>query len=181
MNSPQPKAWTHRWKSIWQQNKDWLRTVLRARMRDSQAAEDLLQEVAMIAWKKFETIKDESRAAPWLYRIAIRQVCEHWRCEARQQKAKQRFGSDNADKDSQLDPLDWLTRVEIQQTVRNAMNEIGPQDREILMLKHAEGWSYRQISQRIGISHDKVVYRLERARKRLRQRLSALEQQWLEK
>jgi RNA polymerase sigma-70 factor (ECF subfamily) len=55
---------------------------------------------------------------------------------------------------------------------------LSAQDREILMLKHSERWTYREIAEYLGISADKVVYRLARARARLRQRLQATGDDW---
>jgi RNA polymerase sigma-70 factor (ECF subfamily) len=71
--------------------------------------------------------------------------------------------------------LDWLTARETERLVREAVAEMAPQDREILLLKHAEGWSYREISELLGVTIDKVIYRLGRARRRLRQRLAPID------
>jgi RNA polymerase sigma-70 factor (ECF subfamily) len=44
--------------------------------------------------------------------------------------------------------------------------------REPFVLKHLEGWSYRQIGEALGLPTDTVETRLVRARRRLRQKLA---------
>lgn len=162
---------TESWQSLWQQHTRWLRTVLVARLRDQLAADEVLQEVAVIAWQKHDQLADPSKAAPWLYRIAIRQSQMFWRSQQRHSRIK--VGLDESPVDpKQHNPLDWILQAESHNMVREAMSELGTRDREILMLKHSEDWTYQQIADHIGISRDKVIYRLERARKRLRTQLT---------
>jgi RNA polymerase sigma factor (sigma-70 family) len=47
-------------------------------------------------------------------------------------------------------------------------------DRQVLMLKYVEGWTYRQLAEMLGVTEDTIEYRLLRARKRLK---SLLQQQ----
>ena len=160
------------WQALWQQHTRWLRTVLVARLRDQLAADEVLQEVAVIAWQKHDQLADPNKAAPWLYRIAIRQTQMFWRSQKRDSRI--RVGIDEATDTSdhrQNNPLEWILSQEAHDLVRKAMAELTPRDREILMLKHSEDWTYQQIADHIGISRDKVIYRLERARKRLRAQL----------
>ena len=171
------------WQAVWQQHSKWLRTVLLARLRDGLIVDELLQDVAVVAWRKRDQLDDDSKIAPWLYRIAIRQIQMFWR---KQSSIAGRWQSltdnlSNAADERQSDPLDWITSREAHQQVRDAMDGLSSQDREILMLKHTEDWTYQQISQHLGISMDKIVYRLNRARTRLRNKLSVLESDWVSK
>ena len=160
---------TESWQNLWQQHTRWLRTVLVARLRDQLAADEVLQEIAVIAWQKHDQLEDQSKAAPWLYRIAIRQAQMFWRSQ--QRHARVTIGVDESPADPKQNPLQWILTRETNDLVRQAMSELKSRDREILMLKHTEDWTYQQIADHIGISRDKVIYRLERARQRLRTRL----------
>ena len=51
------------------------------------------------------------------------------------------------------------------------MQSLNELDRQILMLKYTEGWSYRQLSEHLGVKEDTVEYRLMKARKNLRRLL----------
>ena len=43
------------------------------------------------------------------------------------------------------------------------------------MLKYTEDWSYHELAEHLGISHSAVEARLHRARKRLREELTAMD------
>ena len=170
------------WQAVWQQHSGWLRTVLVARLRDELVADEILQEVAVIAWRKREQLTDQEKMSPWLYRIAIRQVQMFWRKQATNATRWQTLNSNQHTPDQkQTDPLQWITSAEVHQQVRDAMRQLSSQDREILMLKHTEEWTYQQISSHLGVSMDKIVYRLGRARLRLRTKLASLENEWVSK
>jgi RNA polymerase sigma-70 factor (ECF subfamily) len=55
--------------------------------------------------------------------------------------------------------------------VREALETLAAKDREILLLKYTEDWSYHQLAAHLGIGHSAVEARLHRARQRLRDRL----------
>jgi RNA polymerase sigma-70 factor (ECF subfamily) len=59
--------------------------------------------------------------------------------------------------------------------VRTALKRLPPRDAEILLLKYVEDWNYRQIAQRLDISHSAVETRLHRARARLREALTEMQ------
>ena len=160
------------WESVWEQHVCWLRTVLEARLRSSLDADEVLQDVAVLAWRKRDQLTDENRIQPWLYRIAISQVLMFWRKRKQSKKYISLTPQTELKQDDHyLDPADWICRAEAHDLVREAMAKLSPKDREILMLKHVESWTYEQISNCLDISYDKVVYRLSRARGRLRKQL----------
>jgi RNA polymerase sigma-70 factor (ECF subfamily) len=63
---------------------------------------------------------------------------------------------------------------EARQAVTSALAELPQQDQEILLLKYTENWSYRQLAEHLGGGANSVEYRLLRAKRRLRRRLSDL-------
>jgi RNA polymerase sigma-70 factor (ECF subfamily) len=69
------------------------------------------------------------------------------------------------------DPGEWLLAAELQQSVRDALQTLAAKDREILLLKYTEDWTYHQLATHLGIGHSAVEARLHRARQRLRERL----------
>ena len=167
------------WQSTWLQHTPWLRTVLMARLSDALTVEEVLQDVAVTAWQKRDQLVDPEKMAPWLYRIAIRKVQLFWRTKKRDRERA--YGSNPTlvpQDEAQIDPATWLIKQEAHDLVRQAMRQLSAQDREILMLKHTESWTYSQLSSHLGISKDKIIYRLARARRRLRKKLLELTQQW---
>jgi RNA polymerase sigma-70 factor (ECF subfamily) len=165
------------WQRALAEHDRWLRTILAARLRDRDAVEEVLQEVALAAVRQAAPLVDESKAAPWLYRLAVRQVLLYRRKLGRRRKLTQRFVErvppSEADADSP-DPLAWLLADERRALLRRALTKLAPRDAEILLLKYTEDWSYHQIARQLGISHSAVETRLHRARARLRNELAAL-------
>jgi RNA polymerase sigma-70 factor (ECF subfamily) len=72
----------------------------------------------------------------------------------------------------EADPLEWLLDEERRELVRQALGRLARRDAEILLLKYSEGWSYRELAARLGISTSAVEARLHRARARLRSQLA---------
>jgi RNA polymerase sigma-70 factor (ECF subfamily) len=52
--------------------------------------------------------------------------------------------------------------------VTAALEKLKPPDREILLLKYTEKWSYEQLAEHLGVSVKTVEYRLLRARRAMR-------------
>lgn len=166
------------WQTILAQHDRWLRTILAARLRDRDAVEEVLQEVATAAVRQSAPIQDASKVAPWLYRLAVHQVLQYRRKLGRRRKLTERFIEKVPPVDSDPgspDPLEWLLADERRRLLREALARMGQRDVEILLLKYTENWSYHQIAEHLGLSHSAVETRLHRARARLRSELAVLE------
>lgn len=165
------------WQAALLEHDRWLRTVAYARLREAEAVDEVMQEVALAAVRQAAPLKDATKIAPWLYRLAIRQVLLYRRRRGRQRKLTDRYaerfqpGSQDV---REPEPLDWLLADERRTLVRQALARLRGQDAEILLLKYSEKWSYRQIAEHLDISHSAVETRLHRARKRMRSELAAL-------
>ncbi len=73
------------------------------------------------------------------------------------------------------DPLAWLLSTERRQLVRKALSALSGEDRELLVLKYIEGWSYRRIAEQTGRTVSSVESQLHRARGRVRGELIRLD------
>ena len=155
----------------------WLRTVIRARLGEPQAVDNVMQEVSLAAIAQRAPLRDGEKVGPWLYRLAARQCLLYRRKQGRRRKLidrfAQRFRPSEADSRS-VDPLDWLLAEERHGAVRAAMLRLPVRDAEILMLKYNEQWSYQTLAEHLGVSHSAVEARLHRARQRLRAELAAV-------
>jgi RNA polymerase sigma-70 factor (ECF subfamily) len=70
--------------------------------------------------------------------------------------------------------------MEQREFVRKALDELSELDRQILLLKYSEGWTYRQLSEHLGVKEDTVEYRLMKARKNLRRHLRSYAEEGLQ-
>jgi len=154
----------------------WLRTVLAARGVERHALDEVIQEVATAALRGVDQLRDPRRLPAWLYRLTIVQSLLYRRRTGRRRKLIDRYADSGAAPREAVerDPLAWLLAEEAQQLVRQAIAALPRRDAEILLLKYTEDWSYRQLAQRLGISHAAVEARLHRARGRMRTALARL-------
>ena len=164
---------TAQWMRLFEENRSWLRTVVAGRVGEREAVDDVMQEVALAACGGNTAQVDVKAAAPWFYRVAIRQALLYRRKAGRQRKLTNQFAQRTQPQDiaAEQNPLDWILGNERQHVVRQAIAEMKPGDRELLLLKYTESWSYQQIADHLGIATKTVEYRLFRARKKLRQSL----------
>ena len=170
------------WQAALAQHDRWLRTIVLARVRERQAVDDVMQEVALAAVKQAAPLADAAKVAPWLYRLAVRQALLYRRKCGRRRRLQENYENQQERHqenghagESILEPLGWLLSDERQALVRQALGRIAARDREILLLKYTENWNYGQIATHLGISHSAIEARLHRARHRLREQLVALE------
>jgi RNA polymerase sigma-70 factor (ECF subfamily) len=152
-----------------------LRAVVATRLREPEAVDEVMQEVALAAVRQAAPLADPGKVAPWLYRLAVRQSLLFRRKCGRQRRLTSRYVERLPAEDQSPEapnPLDWLLRAERCQMVRDALERLAPRDAQILLLKYGEGWSYHRIAAHLGVSHSAVETRLHRARHRLRTELA---------
>ena len=156
----------------------WLRTVVVARLGEPQAADEVMQELALAVLRQRAPLTDPAKLAPWLYRLAATQALLYRRRCGRGRKLTDRYVRRfrPTEEDSRdADPLAWLLADERRQAIRQALARLPGRDAEILLLKYTEDWSYHELANHLGISTSAVETRLHRARARLRTELAALE------
>jgi RNA polymerase sigma-70 factor (ECF subfamily) len=164
------------WGATLAEHEGWLRRVVASRLREPQAVDEVMQDVALAAVAQRSPLQNPARVAVWLYRLAVRHVLIYRRKSGRQRSLVDRYALRQGlrETDPSLSPLGWLVRDERQQLVQDALARLAPRDAEILVLKHAEGLLARELAQRLGVTANTVEARLLRARRRLRAELAAL-------
>jgi RNA polymerase sigma-70 factor (ECF subfamily) len=100
----------------------------------------------------------------------------HRRKAGRERRRWNRVAQASAQQDVQheRDPLAWLLADERAEQVRMALGRLNDRERELLLLKYTEDWSYQQMAEHLGLSVSAVESRLHRARQRLRDQLRML-------
>jgi len=156
----------------------WLRTVALARVGESAAADDVLQEVSIAALEKGNQLRDPTRVAGWLYRLVVVGALQYRRKQGRRKKLIDRYAMRQPSADGtaqEPDPLGWLLADERNAMVRQALEKLPPRDAEIMLLKYSEDWSYQQLAEHLGLSVSAVEARLHRARQKMRQALTKID------
>lgn len=153
----------------------WLRQVLAIRSGESTVTDELFQELAISALKAHQQTDAGELTPAWLYTVAVTTALLHRRRMGRRRRMMDRFAGSGQvpDGESIPDPLGLLLAKERQKLVQAAIGRLLPKDRELLVLKYTEGWSYAEISSHLGLTEPQVTTQLHRARAKLRSLLSA--------
>jgi RNA polymerase sigma factor (sigma-70 family) len=168
------------WGAALQRHAGWLRRVVLNRVGEPQAVDEVMQEVSLAAvvGRDAGGAVGSSNPAAWLYRVAVRQALLYRRRSGRFRKLLDSFATRSARSPNDGDganPLRWLISHERDGLVRSAVAQLPRRDADVLVLKYAEQWSYRQIAEHLGLTESAVEARLHRARRRLREELTRLD------
>ncbi|WP_432559552.1 RNA polymerase sigma factor [Granulicoccus sp. GXG6511] len=128
-----------------------------------QDAEDALQDCLVAAWHNLANFRGESAISTWLYRIAS---------NAAVAIAKKRNRVDPVE-EIILPASDDSGQVEARMVVAEALGQLTPEHREILVLRELCDMTYDQIADQQGVGVQTVKSRLNRARSRMREVLES--------
>ena len=139
-------------------------------VQDHAEAEDVVQDALMHSYVKLSTFRRQSAFYTWLYRIAVNRV---W-CIKRRQRHE--VSLEDAERVYSMQDRSDLPSREIEsdeqrRMVQDALQLIHQKHREVLVLRHIEGYSYVMISEILEIPIGTVRSRIHRGRLELRQQL----------
>ncbi len=137
-------------------------------IRDETDAEDVVQEAYLRAFKHFSSFHGGD-GRPWLLAI-VRNTSYTWMQHNRSPELTIPLDDELHEIESKdLNPEALLMQIADTQMVRQALEELPVEFREVIVLRELEGFSYKQIADVAGIPLGTVMSRLARARKRLQQ------------
>ena len=139
---------------------------------DATDAEDVVQEAYLRAFRHFGSFHG-SDGRPWLLAI-VRNTCYTWMQHNRSPQLTVHLDDQLQEIESKaLNPEALLLQSADSQMVRQALEELPVEFREVVVLRELEGLSYKQIAEVAEIPIGTVMSRLARARKRLEQSLAS--------
>jgi RNA polymerase sigma factor (sigma-70 family) len=139
--------------------------------RDADAAQDIVQEAFLRAYRSFAGYRGGDARA-WIFTI-VRNCYHTWLTDRRRKSRLEVDPYDEGDSEELMynissdedNPETALVRKAEAQTVRLVLNAMPRPFREILVLREIEDLSYHQISEITGLPIGTVMSRLARARK----------------
>lgn len=137
-------------------------------------AEDVLQIVFLKIYRGLPAFRYEASLSTWIYRIAVNE-CQNQlqRRGAKHVPLDAILGSDEEFDSAQLPDTEQLER-ERRQILRDAVMDLSPKLRGVVVLKYAEGLSYDEIARVLECAPGTVASRLNRALAELETRLHPL-------
>src|SRR5438874_12810609 len=141
--------------------------------RNEHDAQDMVQEAYLRAFRFFGGFRGGDTRA-WLLQI-VRNTCYTQFQNNRPQELATTFDEEiHSEKSGSMNPETLLLRRRDSQLLRQALEELPVNFREVLVLHELEGLSYSEMAEVSNIRLGTVMSRLSRARERLRQSLTSL-------
>ena len=110
-------------------------------------------------------------ARPWLLGIAANVARGQRRAERRRRDTLLRLAREWR-ADSQVDPFAGIDAGSSRVDLRTALSQLGPEDRDLLLLFGCVGLSYAEIGEALSLPIGTVRSRIHRLRHKLRRQLS---------
>ena len=143
-----------------------------ARWMNADLASDIMQEAFMRLWKQWQNGEDILNPRAWLLRVA-RNLAEDYAKSAFRRNGTQAPQTMNGVRSKDAQPMELLEQEETFSQLREEMNPLSRQDREILTLRYAMDYNASEIAEVLGVNVTAVHMRLSRARQRLADRLQS--------
>jgi RNA polymerase sigma-70 factor, ECF subfamily len=137
---------------------------------DENVAEEMVQNVFFKLWDRSEKINIQSSIAAYLYRAVYNESCNY----LKHQKVKQGFlnYSKHAMSDISTEKASKKVLVtELEQRIKNALNDLPEQCRTVFQLSRFEELKYQQIADTLGISIKTVEAQMGKALRIMRVKL----------
>lgn len=143
-------------------------------------AEEVAQEAFLNALKSLSNFRAESKFSTWLIQITMNEA----RSRVRRNRAHLYHSLNDSSKSEDgdfvpRDLADWreipseaLARKELREKIEQALLNLRPIYREVLVLRDVEHFSVAETAEALGISKDLVKTRLLRARLKMREALA---------
>ena len=129
-------------------------------LRDPSDAEDAVHDAAVLAWTRFDELRDPARFEAWFDRIVVNA------CRQRQRRGGVR--TLNIEAAADIGQADGAAGRAEREALRRALGRLTPEHRAVVVLRHLEGHSIAEIAERTGERQGTVKSRLHYALRELR-------------
>ena len=150
--------------AVWSAHETELRRYLRHRLADPDEADDLLHDLFLKACRQGEAFCAVEQPRAWLFEVARNTFLDH----LRRQRPMLPLPPDLTTAEAAEAPVDALARC-----LPRVLSELSPADREAISLCDLGGMSQAAFAELKGLSLPGAKSRVQRARQRLREQLSA--------
>ena len=128
-------------------------------LRHEEDARDIVQTAFEKMWRNRDSVEND-KSKSYLFTVAYNQMIDHIR-KSKRVSLTEDFGETS--RGSNYQPA-----VNVQETLREALNRLNETQRSLVMLKDYEGYNYEEIGKITGLSESQVKVYLHRARIQLK-------------
>jgi RNA polymerase sigma factor (sigma-70 family) len=150
-----------------EQNQNIVHKICRLYTNDSDAHNDLFQEIAIQLWRAFPKFRGDSKFSTWMYRVALNTAITLYRKSKRRVRTQDFEGVRFKIKADEYDDT-----VEEQLTLMYAaVKDLNDIDKALVFL-YLEDKNYKEISSTLGISEVNARVKMNRIKGKLRKILN---------
>lgn len=150
-------------KTAWRAHEPELRAWLRRRLGNAAEADDLLQDLFLKALRQGERFCSVLNARAWLFEVARNALADKMRVT----RLTVELPDDLADAPDETQTVDELTAC-----LPRVLSELSSEDREAITLCDLQGMAQAEFAAIKGLGLSAAKSRLQRARQRLKQRMT---------
>lgn len=151
--------------SIWKKFNRELYNFILSKVKDRDAAKDILQETFIKIQKNIHSLKDDKSLKYWIYRITYNSIIDYFRgknnlneydknCENTQQPEPEELNENHS---------------KLSECVVPFINKLPPIYKEALTLTEFDNYSQLELAQHLGISYSGAKSRVQRAKVKLKE------------
>jgi RNA polymerase sigma-70 factor (ECF subfamily) len=144
--------------------------------KDQSAAEDIVQETFLSAFKSLKKFKGDSRVYTWLVGIAHHKIGDYYRRLKRERRNTIIPSENDSERlelvDTGMSAADMVESAEVKLVVEQALLRLPFDYRQVLLLKYIEEMSVSEICQIMKRSPKSVEGLLTRARRALKENIT---------
>lgn len=138
--------------------------------RDPDAAQDLVQDAFIVAYRRIGECRDPDRFGLWVFRILRNRALDHVK-NIRRRSVPIETANLSATRGN---PGVNAHRAELRDKLEAALDGLTPEMRDAFLMKHMEGRSYEEMADLAEASVSAMKMRVHRAREALRDALEAM-------
>jgi RNA polymerase sigma-70 factor (ECF subfamily) len=142
------------------------------RLRDRQAAEDVVQETLLKVWRHRHSFRQGARLSTWIFTLCLNLVRDHWRRGRPEASmdlpAVAREAEASAGRTRQEDASDAAYRHELADLIVDALQEIPARSAELLRRRSEQGTTLEESGAALGLGPDAARAAASRAYKKLK-------------
>lgn len=148
----------------WQAHRAALHRFVLGRVRESDAAEDIVHDVLLRGWTQREKLRDEAKLLAWLHQMTRNAIVDHYRARKPSEELPEELIAPEEESDAVRELAPCLTPL---------IAKLPESYREAIELSEIEGLTQQETAQRLGITLSGAKSRVQRGRAKLQEMLLA--------
>lgn len=152
-------------------------------VKDDEAASDIMQEVFITVWQKYEALREKEKVGAWITTITVNKCKEYLRKQKREAAAFSDIFDDEdssfeetiADEDRSAIPDEAVMDKQIKETLASLINELPEKQRMCMLMYYGYDRKISEIAETLEIPESTVKSCLNYGKKKLAAKVTELE------